>query len=61
MNPLVIVGVSVVVAAAGFVGGILVGRRNSQHVELAVAEVKAVAAKAIADVQAVVATIKAKV
>lgn len=43
MTTLVIVAV---VAVAGFVGGVLFGRRNTKKVELALAEVKAAAAKA---------------
>jgi len=49
--------VLVVGAAAGFVVGILVGRRNSQKVEAAVAE----ANKAIADVTAEVKALAAKI
>lgn len=44
MTTLVIV--AAVAAVAGFVAGLLVGRRNSQKLELGVAEVKALLKKA---------------
>jgi uncharacterized protein YneF (UPF0154 family) len=44
MTTLVLVGV--VAAVAGFVAGVLVGRRNTNKVELAVTDVKALLKKA---------------
>ena len=42
----VVIVVAVVAAVAGFVGGVLFGRRNTKKVEAALADVKAAAAKA---------------
>ena len=43
---MITVGIYVLVAVGGFVAGILIGRRNTNKVEIGVAEAKAILKKA---------------
>ncbi len=60
-NMITTVAIAVGTAVCGFIGGILVGRRNQTLVSVAINDVKATVAAIDAKVVALAATVKAKV